>query len=267
MSTGCSSALSRFQDAFAQALLMPGHASVAIAALTAQPGFAVYRNTVMKGCIDALQANYPAVVRLVGEEWFRAAAAVYARGTLPSEPMLLQYGADFADFLAHFEPAAGLPYLPDVARLDRCWTEAHCARSVKALDRATLACRPGELLGDAVLHVHPATRWRWFADAPIFTIWSRNRDDSPWDPDFDWRGEGALITRPRDTVLWSALDAGGCALLDACARGATLSAAADAALQAAPDADLAISMARLIEMGAFRDAPQNDAHAIPESSS
>ena len=59
-------ALTRFQDGFAQALLAPDPAeiaglSAAIAALARQPGFAVYRNTVMKGCVDALQANYPAI--------------------------------------------------------------------------------------------------------------------------------------------------------------------------------------------------------------
>ena len=43
--------------------------------------------------IDALQSNYPAVARLVGEEWFRAAAAVYVRQTIPVEPSLLRYGA------------------------------------------------------------------------------------------------------------------------------------------------------------------------------
>ena len=36
--------------------------------LAAQPAFAVYRNTVMKGCVDALEANFPTVARLVGEE-------------------------------------------------------------------------------------------------------------------------------------------------------------------------------------------------------
>jgi hypothetical protein len=33
------------------------------------PALAVYRNTVAKGCIDALQANYPAVHTLVGSDW------------------------------------------------------------------------------------------------------------------------------------------------------------------------------------------------------
>jgi fatty-acyl-CoA synthase len=40
-------------------------------------------NTVMKGCVDALQANYPTIERLVGEEWFRAAAACHARKISP----------------------------------------------------------------------------------------------------------------------------------------------------------------------------------------
>jgi len=90
--------LAQFQDDFIRALRDPDR--------PAPPAFAVYRNTVMKGCIDALQANYPAVARLVGEEWFRAAAAVYVREHLPRTPMLLEYGAGFADFLARFEPAA-----------------------------------------------------------------------------------------------------------------------------------------------------------------
>ena len=62
--------LETFQDGFANALLAlePSvDCAPELAYLVAQPGFAVYRNTVMKGCIDALQANYPAVARLVGE--------------------------------------------------------------------------------------------------------------------------------------------------------------------------------------------------------
>lgn len=244
--------LARFQDAFAQALLSPeASAPAEIAALVAQPAFAVYRNTVIKGCVDALQANYPAVTRLVGEEWLRAAAAVYVRKALPAEPTLLRYGASFADFLARFEPAAELPYLPAVARLDRLWTEAHAAADADLLDPDTVARLAPGTLGGAVLHPHPAARWAWFADAPIYTIWSRNRSAATPDGDIDWVPEGALLTRPRDGVEWRALDASGCAFLDACAARATLAAAAQAALAAQPDADLAQLMAGLLEAGAF----------------
>jgi len=249
-------ALARFQDAFARALLMPAaEPAIAIAsdvaALIVQPAFAVYRNTVMKGCVDALQSNYPAVARLVGEEWFRAAAAIYVRQTLPAEPSLLRYGAAFAQFLARFEPAAELPYLPGVARLDRMWTEAHTAADDDVLDPADLARVDAATLEATVLHPHPAARWAWFADAPIYTIWSRNRVAAECDDDLNWQPEGALLVRPRGAVEWIALDAAACAFLDACAAGASLAAAAQAALDTQGDADLAQLMSTLLAAGAF----------------
>jgi hypothetical protein len=252
MNTPIPGALARFQEAFAHGLLAP-HAEPAAetAALTAQPAFAVYRNTVMKGCIDALQANYPAVVRLVGEEWFRATAAVHVREALPADPTLLRYGAAFADFLARFEPAAELPYLPGVARLDRLWTEAHSAPTEDVLNPAMVARLAPEALAGTVLHSHPAARWAWFADGPIYTIWSRNRVDNAPDTDLDWRAEGALLVRPRDTVEWLALDAASCAFLDTCAAGGTLAVAAQASLEVQENADLARLMSNLLEAGAF----------------
>ncbi len=245
-------ALGRFQDDFARALLAVDEtAPPAVAALAGQPAFAVYRNTVMKGCIDALQANYPAVNRLVGEEWLRAAAAVYARNTLPELPMLLDYGAGFADFLAGFEPAAGLPYLPAVARLDRCWTEAHAAATEDPLDPAAIAQLAEGNFYRLRLQPHAAARWAWCADAPAYTIWSRNRSDVQDDHEIDWRAEGALLTRPRDAVAWCALDRAGCAFLDSCAAGSTVAEAAQAALDADDAADLSRLIATLLDAGAF----------------
>lgn len=245
-------ALARFQDDFARALLARDDAaSPALATLTTQPAFAIYRNTVMKSCIDALQANYPAVTRIVGEEWLRAAAAIYARDALPGLPMLLQYGVDFADFLARFEPAAELTYLPGVARLDRFWTEAHAAATEDTLIPAAVTQLASGNFFRARLRPHAATRWAWFADAPVYTIWSRNRSDSAVDGDIAWRAEGALLTRPQDSVQWRALDRAGCAFLDACAAGGTVAEAAQAALAARADADLGGLMAQLLEAGAF----------------
>jgi hypothetical protein len=257
--------LAQFQDSMTQALLCPQSAPAQIADVTEQPGFAIYRNTVLKGCVEALEANYPAVARLVGEEWFRAAAARYARMTPPREPMLLRYGADFADFLAKFAPAAELPYLADVARLDRYWTESHCARDAPPLDPAAFACCPAEELGAAILCPHPAARWRWFADAPVYTIWSRNRAPQFEALEIAWRPEGALITRPEDGVRWIGLDATGCAFLDACAAGENVAAAVEAALVASRDVDFTRLMASLLEAGAFGALQRQSMPPIKES--
>lgn len=247
-----SGALGRFQDDFARALLAADEAvPPAVSALVGQPAYAVYRNTVVKACIDALQANYPAVNRLVGDEWMRAAAAVYARKALPGLPMLLEYGADFADFLAGFEPAAELPYLSGVARLDRCWTEAHVATTEAPMDHVAIAQFAEGNFYRLRLQPHAAARWVWCAEAPAYTIWSRNRSDAQDDTEIEWHGEGALLTRPRDVVTWRGLDRAGCVFLDACAAGGTVAEATQAALDIDRKADLSQLIATLLDAGAF----------------
>jgi hypothetical protein len=253
-----SSALSRFQDGFAQALLaVPADGAQEPFALARQAGFAVYRNTVLKGLVDALQANYPAVARLVGEDWFRAAAALHARSHTPADGRLMLYGAGFADFLDAFAPAADLPYLSGVARLDRCWSEAHAAADAKPLPATALLALPLAQLAALVLRPHPAARWRWFDGMPIFTLWQRQRDAQEHDlgEPLAWQAEGALITRPAAAVQWQQLSAGGCAFLDACAAGRTLSEAAAQAQTRQADIELDQLMSLLLQAGAFCAGP------------
>jgi hypothetical protein len=246
--------LADFQDDFAASLLAaPDDMPRSLYALTLQPGFAVYRNTVMKGCIDALQANFPSILKLVGEEWFRAVAALYVRAQPPTDVRLLQYGESFPDFLRDFPPAAELPYLEGVAQLDRFWTEAHAASDADTLAPCVIVGMPPEQLGALVLKPHPAARWSWFDDQPIYTLWQRNREDHDThdEEDLTWHGEGALITRPGGKVQWTLLDAAGCAFLDACLTGKPLALAAETALAHDAHTDLAQLMALLLEAGAF----------------
>lgn len=256
--------LAAFQHSFARRVwgdetgLEPQHPR-SLADSTMQPAFSVYRNTVMKGCIDALQANHPSVSQLVGDAWFRSIAAIYVREHPPTEPRLLRYGTSdgatpgeaFADFLARFEPAASLPYLPGVAQLDATWIACHTAADAAGADPAWLASLDAEVLGGVRLSPHPAARWAWFDSLPIYTIWSGTREGHALSDSLVWRGEGALLTRPVDSVLWSPLTRAGCALLEACAAGATLTEAAAAAQRSDADCDLTALLAQLLQQGAF----------------
>lgn len=251
-----SAALAGFQEALARALLHDGPSGDArVDAMRRQPGFAVYRNTVLAGCVDALVANFPAVARLVGGTWLRAAAAVYARAQPPTDPRLGLYGAGFAAFLADFPPAAALPYLPGVARLDRCWSEAHVAADEPPLDPAAVAALDPDAMRRTGLRPHTSARWAWFDALPVATIWSRNRrGEGPGDEDeIAWHGEGMLVLRPHLEVRWRPLARADTAFLDACAAGGSLATAAAAALAADPQADLASTMHALLDMGAFAE--------------
>lgn len=262
--------MAAFQRDFVAALFAPpSQCAPSMAQLASQPAFAVYRNTVMKGCIDALEANFPTVARLVGTEWFRATAALYVASDPPTDAALQRYGGGFAAFLQHFAPAAGLVYLPGVAALDTLWRQAHGAADAKAVDPAWVSGHSVDAVGALVLRPHPAARWAWFDAQPIYSIWERNRRLDDTAAELRWQGEGALLTRPHDTVTWQPLDQAGCAFLDACAAGHTLAQASEQALavaempgrasQAAPWTDIATLFARLLRAGALVSEPTQPA--------
>lgn len=246
-----------FLTAFAAALFEQGDEPHApLVALTSQPAFAVYRNTVMKGCIDTLEANFPSITRLVGREWFRAAAALHVAEHPPTDGRLLRYGDEFVGFLQNFEPAREMPYLAGVARLDRFWTEVHVAADAQAVNGADLSALAPERLGEAVLTPHPAARWQWFGDQPIYSIWLRNSSPLATPAEYDdseiaWHGEGALLTRRADAVVSQPASEAACAFLDACASGAPLGEAAAAAMAIQPGVDLADMLATLLRADAL----------------
>ena len=222
-----------------------------VTSLLAQPAFAVYRNTIFKGCVDALAANYPAVQRLVGDDWFQGAALAFARDQMPEDASLIAYGAGFADFLAGLDVAHDLPYLPGVAALDRLWTASHLAADDAPLDVAALhaALAQGH---DVHLVPHAAARWWWDAMHPVYSIWSVNRQAGEAIPgELDWRGEGVLVSRPEGDVRWRQVGPGACRFLDACRNGAGAAEAAALALDSEPELDVGAMLGALVQAGAF----------------
>src|SRR5260370_12982563 len=141
-----------------------------------EPGpkrFAVYRNNVVAGLTETLKDAFPAVHRIVGTDFFRAMARAYVMVEPPRSPIMLDYGAGFPDFIRQFDPAAGLPYLADVARIERAWTEAYHTPEASPIDLAVLAAIPPERLPEIRLRLHPSIRLVW-SQYPALTIWQMN---------------------------------------------------------------------------------------------
>jgi hypothetical protein len=211
--------------------------------------FAIYRNNVVVGLIDALKAAFPAVRRIVGDEFFRAMARTYVAAEPPRSPIVFEYGAGFADFIGAFEPAASLPYLCDVARVERAWTESYHAAEAPPLDPSALGSIAPERLPGARLLLHPSARVVR-SRFPALTIWRMNVDDGvPAPVDLAQRGEDALVARPKAEVEVRRLPAGGVVFIRALAEGLPLLAAADAAITADGDFNLTDNLAGLIQAG------------------
>jgi hypothetical protein len=232
-----------FQRAFGEALTGdPG----SIAGGPLARALAVHRNTAAKAACDALGANYPVLRALAGEEAFAGWALDYVRLKPPSEPRLNTFGDGFEAFLTNYGATRTLPYLSDVAAVERCVTEALFATDAPPLD----VDQAGRALSArSKLRLHPATRFRQFA-SPAASIWLAHAEPGADALEsIDWAAEAALVTRPHLAVQVRVVDLGAIAFLNACASGASLSDAAGAADLAG--VDLAALLPALMGAGTF----------------
>ncbi|MBC9878845.1 DUF2063 domain-containing protein [Bradyrhizobium sp. INPA01-394B] len=217
----------------------------------------VYRNNVTVSLIEALAAIYPAVQRLTGPDFFRAMARFHIRETPPTSPLLFDYGRDFPGFIARYEHARSLPWLADVARIERAWLDAYHAADHPPLSPTALAAVAPDRLANLVFTVHPATRVVRSSFAAV-TIFAANRIGESSDRIDASTPEDALITRPEFDVVVQRLPPGGAVFLTCLMSGCTLAEAAAAATEASQDFELATNIAGLIEAGAFTSLRPGD---------
>jgi len=210
----------------------------------------VYRNNVTVSLINALAETFPATLRITGEQFFRAMARFHIRATPPTSPLLFEYGRDFPDFIAGYEYAQSMPWLSDVARIERAWLDAYHARDAAPLAALAFAAVDPERLAAAVLTPHPAARILR-SRFPAVTIFAANRSGEPVGPIKTVEQEDALITRPALEVVVRSLPPGAAVFLTRLIEGEPLGAAAGTALSESPEFDLSASIAGMLEAGAF----------------
>ena len=130
----------------------------------------IYRNTFSRVLTAALRLSFPAVLGLVGEGFFEAAARIYIAHEPPRTACLDDYGVGVPAFLAQFEPAKSLPYLADVARLEWAVNRALHSKDAPPLSADRLALLAGSNGSRAAFVPHPAlTLVR--SEYPVDTIW------------------------------------------------------------------------------------------------
>ncbi|BBD41031.1 hypothetical protein Amn_pb00220 (plasmid) [Aminobacter sp. Y103A] len=239
---------------FASALLHPARATPAVVAGPNGSGverrYNVYRNNVTVSLIDALSAAFPAVLRITGPDFFRAMARSHVRAAPPTSPLLFEYGRGFPAFIDGYEYARQMPWLADVARIERAWLDAYHAADAAPLRPEQLASVPLDALESTRFEAHPATRILR-SSFPAVSIFAANRVDRPVGAIDATGPEIALVTRPALEVVVARIAPGAAAFLDRLVEGAALGAAADAAFAADPDFDLALAIAGMLEAGAF----------------
>ncbi len=226
--------------------------------------FAVYRNNVVASLINVLADSFPVVKQLVGESFFAAMARLHVQASPPRSPLLVFYGEDFPAFIAAFPPAASLPYLADLARLELAQVHAYHVADLPPLHNARLAdvlADPQRLPG-MQLWLHPSLTVI-NSDFAIASLWAAHQgllDLAQVDPN---QPECALVLRNGLETEVDRISAGATAFIQALGAGCPLGSAVGAALAVDTAFDLGSILARLLAGGAITGFTLHNGSQMP----
>jgi hypothetical protein len=166
--------------------------------LAAADRLRIYSNHFRLSLVEALGTTFPVVRRLLGEDCFGQVAGQFARRHPPRLPCLFEYGRRLASFLGDQPQLRGLPWLPDVARLEWALNEARHAADAPLpeprLDPLPLADPDRLAFGFAPSVRFLASQW------PVDQIWRVNQpaNDHVASVVLEARGASLLILRDAD---------------------------------------------------------------------
>ena len=203
---------------------------------TVRLGF--YRTNVFENYRKALAATYPAVVKLVGGDFFGVLAREYVLHYPSLSGDVGRHGEQFAQFLRQHASARELPYLADVAQLEWCMEDSFNEADHAPLSLASLAAVPEEHQRRLRLLLAPSCRLMSSA-FPVLRIWELCQPGFESELTVDLR-KGAvnlLVRRHGFNVIAEALPPGDFTMLKTLASGAEFAESYDYARREDSDFD------------------------------
>lgn len=240
------------QQAFAAGLLGTDEGELVLGQILAdrfapRERMQVYRNNLFISLREALAAVFPSIHSLVGEDFFAATAREFSRQHPPHSGNLHDFGREFGDFLSLFPPAASLPYLADVARLEWAWHECYHAAEPPPFDFAALGRVPAEQYERLRFTLQAAVRLVE-SKFPVVRIWEVNQPDYGGDQtvDLNLGAQQALVARVAGDVVVQQIGVGSAQFIRAIAEARPLSEAAEIATAAEAEFDLNQALRNLV---------------------
>jgi hypothetical protein len=172
----------------------------------------------------------------------------------PKNGWLSAYGKGFPDFIASYQPAWNLNYLPDVARIE--WARVHAANAPESpgLDLKALVGMDSDVVEELLLNLHGAATLVC-SRFPVFDIWQAHQHAGDNElPAIDLlRGtENVLISRLSVLEVGVALlSSGDAAMLATLGANSSFGSACRVAVLAEPDYDLGTRLGHLVGLRAL----------------
>jgi Putative DNA-binding domain len=207
----------------------------------------IYRNNVFSNYRNALAAVYPAILSLVGADYFRQAAQRYVQRYPSFSGDIHHYGEVFSELLASLPGGADLAYLPDVARLEWFIHAAFHAADCERFDLNRLQSIAPEDYPRLRFTLNPAAQVLK-SDFPIRKIWQVNLPGYQGDQrvDLSEGGESLLVMRRNFVMEVETISPAEAAALGSFQRTEKFEQALDMALSLHPEFDVGMFLQRFI---------------------
>lgn len=196
----------------------------------------------------ALRTTYPAVLALVGADFFGQVARGYRRAHPSRSGNLQAFGAGFAQYLGSVPEARTLAYLPDVARLEWLRQESALAADAGPMTPESFARQCAGISASLHISLHPSVRLLASRYA-VLTIWRYALRPTTERLTLADAGESVVLWREDGEVAMAALDGASFACIAALVRGNTLDAARAAAMVLDAGFDLSACLGSLFRHG------------------
>ncbi len=146
---------------------------IAARGMAAENRLRIYANTARTNFIESLISSYPAIRRLVGEDYFRQCALGFHTRHPSLSGDLQPAGTRFAQYLSELHGNDEYRYLSEVARLEWLVQETLLAADHAPLDLAKLGVVLPNDYDDLRFRLHPSVRL-FASEFPCLGIWEAN---------------------------------------------------------------------------------------------
>jgi hypothetical protein len=250
--------LRELQSGFMDALLSgnPSRAAALLAerSAAAEGRLRLYRNNVLANFTASLRSSFPAIWRLVGEEYFGQIARDFHRLQPSRSGDLLHVGELFPGYLNGLHAADDYRYLADVARLEWLYQESLLAAEHAPLDLERLRSVDPALYESLRFQLHPTLRL-FESPFPALRIWQANvaSDAEPEIIDLASGADRLSLMRRRLELDFHHLSRGEFCFLNALREGAPVGEAIARASACDLDFDASATLHRFVAAEAIVD--------------
>ena len=181
--------------------------------LSAEDRVDIYANMYFYRLLDVLKEDFPATLRVLGDDNFHNLATGYLLEYPPTEPSVLYCGRHLAAFLRrhHFREQA--PYIADLAALERAIVEVFHGPDAPVLEADWLRAIAPEKWPALMLRTHPAVKTLKleYRVAELLRAVEEEREWKPADTGavevIVWRRDARVFYRELETAEQRALEA------------------------------------------------------------